>query len=137
MEAQLQRHEAESQAGTDQMALLLHVSRSGKSDAPFTLLAPMRDRIKQTCQSIIAAGSDTTGTTLTALFHFLLHNKKAMSKLMEEVESQATSVGDNGIFPLQTARRKRSREQRSFISVAVLTVHSSTPYSRRPTECLT
>ena len=114
MEAQLQRLETEieaeevpDQTHQNQMALLLRASRGGKSDAPFNLLAPTRDRIKQICQSIIAAGSDTTGTTLTALFYFLLHEKSAMDKLVAEVDDNSSAMGDEnkGIFPLQTASR--------------------------------
>lgn len=105
LEAQLKLREADPEAAvkhTDQMSLLLQASQSGKSDAPFTLLAPVRDRIKQVCQSIIAAGSDTTGSTLTAFFYYLLRNKGAMDQLLEEVEANAASASDNGIFPLQT-----------------------------------
>ena len=89
------------------MALLLRASRGGKSDMPFNLLAPIRDRIKQICQSIIAAGSDTTGTTLTALFYFLLHEEDAMHKLLAEVDASSSSMGDEnqGVFSLQMASR--------------------------------
>lgn len=114
LEAQLQRHEAEietegptEQTHQNQMALLLRASRGGKSDTPFNLLAPIRDRIKQICQSIIAAGSDTTGTTLTALFYFLLHEEDAMHKLLAEVDSNSSSMEDEnqGIFSLQMVSR--------------------------------
>jgi cytochrome P450 len=138
----MQRHESEikvegisERTSQDQMAILLQASHSGKSDTPYTLLAPVRDRIKQMCQSIIAAGSDTTGTTLTALFYFVLHDKGAMNQLMEEVELNASSIGDNdnGSFSLQTASQRLAAKQGTFAEA-----DSSSPRTRfRPVVCLT
>lgn len=42
----------------------------------------------------IVAGSDTTATTLTAMWHLLLRNPEIMQRLEEEVDSHFNEVTD-------------------------------------------
>ncbi|KAK5166548.1 uncharacterized protein LTR77_008091 [Saxophila tyrrhenica] len=53
---------------------------------------------------LIAAGADTTSTTLAAAFFYLLHNPRVMELLVKEIMSFASSRGDGEITPFETIR---------------------------------
>lgn len=81
------------------MSLLLNQSQQ-KSDAPYNLLEPSLDaRIKEMCQTVIAAGSETTGSTLTALLYYVETNPDVRKKLVAEVEAVVDELLPDGTFP--------------------------------------
>lgn len=45
------------------------------------------DRILTACTSLVNAGSDTTAISLSAVFYFLMRNREAYGKLMQELET--------------------------------------------------
>ncbi|KAF7979721.1 hypothetical protein HWV62_41076 [Athelia sp. TMB] len=55
---------------------------------------PSRATVKADGIMAIVAGSDTTATTLTAMWYFLLRNPEIMQRLEEEVDSHFTEVTD-------------------------------------------
>lgn len=94
------QHESEAH---DQMSLLLKQSTE-KSDSPYTLLEPSIDaRIKEMCQTVIAAGSETTGSTLTALVFYVATTPGVLSQLLAEID--ACEVSDDGTFPASVVSR--------------------------------
>lgn len=94
----------EELGGIDQMSLLLRQSQE-KSDTPYAMLEPsLDDRIKEMCQTVIAAGSETTGSTLTALAYFVATTQGVLSKLLSEIESVSENVLPDGTFSSSTVR---------------------------------
>lgn len=104
-QAKLLQHkngQADQSSAADQMSLLLKQSQE-KSDAPYSLLEPSIDaRIKEMCQTVIAAGSETTGSTLTALLYYVGSAPEVLRKLLAEIEASSNDVLEDGTFPLTT-----------------------------------
>jgi cytochrome P450 len=90
--------------GLDQMSILLKQCQH-KADTPYPLLeSNLENRITEMCQTVIAAGSETTGATLTALTYYVLRNHHVLARLMAEIQDNASESIPDGTFPLKVVR---------------------------------
>lgn len=88
------------------MSLLLKQSQE-KSDTPYTLLEPSVDaRIKEMCQTVIAAGSETTGATLTALAYYVATTEGVLSNLLNEIDGASEEILEDGTYPAPVVSSK-------------------------------
>lgn len=79
-------------------------SQHGKDRKSYPDLAETHLLYAEVSQTVIAAGADTTGTTLIAMLYYLGHSPASQRRLQEEVDSVASEIRVDGTFESKTVR---------------------------------
>lgn len=98
-------HEMHSDNNNNMMGMIMN-AHTGKSRDAYPLLDSDDYLYGEVSQTVIAAGADTTGTTLIALLYYLIRCPSAYLKLQEEVDAVTSYLSEDGTFSASIVSRR-------------------------------